>query len=44
MKYSINNIASFGAEKAESVQESGNIRIVSAISAYVINQNLWQPP
>jgi hypothetical protein len=35
-----NNTASFNAENAESVQESDNICLVSAILAYVINQNL----
>ena len=35
-----NNTASFDAENAESVQKSGNICLVSAILAYVINQNL----
>jgi hypothetical protein len=38
---STNNTASFDAENAESVQESGNIYVVSAISAYVMNPNLW---
>ena len=37
-----NNTASFDAENAESVQKSGNICLVSAILAYVTNQNLWQ--
>jgi hypothetical protein len=42
MKSRINNTASFDAENAESVQESGNVCVVSAILAYVINQHLWQ--
>jgi hypothetical protein len=40
---STNNTASFDAENAESVQESSNIHLISAISACVMNPNLWQP-
>ena len=38
--YVNNNTASFDAENAESVQKSGNICLVGAILAYVINQIL----
>jgi hypothetical protein len=44
MKSRINNTASFDAENAESVQESGNVCVVSAILAYVIINIYGNPP